>query len=82
MIVIDVGNTNIVVGFYKKNKIIKIKRLNTQKKLNVAQKEINKLPSILFERYTRFYSKYTFDTIFHAFTNRYKINIKFIKMKI
>ncbi len=42
MIVIDVGNTSIVVGFYTKNKLIKIIRLNTQKKINIAQKEINK----------------------------------------
>ena len=32
MIVIDVGNTNIVVGFYTKNKITKIKRFNTEDK--------------------------------------------------
>ena len=42
MIVIDVGNTNIVIGFYIKNKLIKISRLNTEKKINIAQKEINK----------------------------------------
>ena len=42
MIIIDVGNTNIVVGFYTKNKITKIKRFNTLKKINLAQKEINK----------------------------------------
>ena len=29
MIVIDVGNTNIVIGFYKKNKLNKIVRLKT-----------------------------------------------------
>ncbi len=42
MIVIDVGNTNIVIGFYTKNKLRKIIRLNTKKKINTAQKEINK----------------------------------------
>ena len=31
MIVIDVGNTNIVIGFYIKNKLIKIIRLKTKK---------------------------------------------------
>ena len=41
MIIIDVGNTNIVIGFYKKNKLKKIIRLNTEKKINVAQKKIN-----------------------------------------
>ena len=35
MIVIDVGNTNIVIGFYKKNKLIKIIRLKTEKKINI-----------------------------------------------
>ena len=42
MIVIDVGNTNIVIGFYTKNKLIKIIRLKTQKKINITKKEINK----------------------------------------
>ena len=42
MIVIDVGNTNIVIGFYTKNKLNKIIRLNTEKKINIAKKEINK----------------------------------------
>ena len=42
MIIIDAGNTNIVIGFYKKNKLIKIIRLTTEKKINIAQKEINK----------------------------------------
>ena len=42
MIVIDAGNTNIVIGFYTKNKLNKIIRLNTEKKINIAQKEINK----------------------------------------
>ena len=42
MIVIDVGNTNIVIGFYTKNKLIKIFRLKTEKKINIAQKKINK----------------------------------------
>ena len=42
MIVIDVGNTNIVIGFYTKNKLNKIIRLNTEKKINILQKEINK----------------------------------------
>ena len=32
MIVIDAGNTNIVIGFYTKNKLIKIIRLKTEKK--------------------------------------------------
>ena len=32
MIVIDAGNTNIVIGFYKKNKLNKIIRLKTEKK--------------------------------------------------
>ena len=32
MIVIDAGNTNIVIGFYKNNKLIKIIRLKTEKK--------------------------------------------------
>ena len=41
MIVIDVGNTNIVIGFYTKNKLSKIIRLNTKKQINVAQIEIN-----------------------------------------
>ena len=31
MIVIDAGNTNIVIGFYTKNKLIKIIRLKTEK---------------------------------------------------
>ena len=34
MIVIDVGNTNIVFGFYLKNKLTKVKRLKTEKKNN------------------------------------------------
>ena len=42
MIVIDAGNTNIVIGFYIKNKLIKIIRLNTKKNLINTQKEINK----------------------------------------
>ena len=42
MIVIDVGNTNIVIGFYTKNKLNKIFRLNTEKKINIAEKKINK----------------------------------------
>ncbi len=42
MIVIDAGNTNIVIGFYKKNKLNKIIRLKTEKKINITQKEINK----------------------------------------
>ena len=42
MIVIDAGNTNIVIGFYTKNKLNKIIRLNTEKKINIAKKEINK----------------------------------------
>ena len=42
MIVIDVGNTNIVIGFYKKNQLNKVIRLNTEKKIHIAQKEINK----------------------------------------
>ena len=39
MIVIDVGNTNIVIGFYTKHKLIKIFRLKTEKKINIAQKK-------------------------------------------
>ena len=31
MIVIDVGNTNIVIGVYLKNKLSKVLRLNTEK---------------------------------------------------
>ncbi len=42
MIVIDVGNTNTVIGFYTKNKLNSIFRLKTEKKINIAQKEINK----------------------------------------
>ncbi len=42
MIVIDAGNTNIVIGFYIKNKLIKIIRLKTEKKINITKKEINK----------------------------------------
>ena len=42
MIVIDAGNTNIVIGFYTKNKLIKIIRLKTEKKINITKKEINK----------------------------------------
>ena len=42
MIVIDAGNTNIVIGFYTKNKLNKIIRLKTEKKINITQKEINK----------------------------------------
>ena len=42
MIVIDAGNTNIVIGFYTKNKLIKIVRLKTEKKINITKKEINK----------------------------------------
>ena len=41
MIVIDVGNTNIVIGFYTKNKLIKIIRLKTEKK-NQYYKKRNK----------------------------------------
>ena len=32
MIVIDAGNTNIVIGFYTKNELIKIIRYKTEKK--------------------------------------------------
>ena len=32
MIVIDVGNTNIVLGIYLKDKLVKVIRLNTEKK--------------------------------------------------
>ena len=32
MIVIDAGNTNIVIGFYTENKLSKIIRLKTEKK--------------------------------------------------
>ena len=42
MIVIDAGNTNIVIGFYTKNILNKIIRLKTEKKINITQKEINK----------------------------------------
>ena len=42
MIVIDAGNTNIVIGFYSKNKLNKIIRLKTDKKIFITQKEINK----------------------------------------
>ena len=42
MIVIDAGNTNIVIGFYTKNKFVKIIRLKTEKKINITKKEINK----------------------------------------
>ncbi len=42
MIVIDIGNTNIVIGFYTKNQLNKVIRLNTEKKIHIAQKEINK----------------------------------------
>ena len=42
MIVIDAGNTNIVIAFYTKHKLIKIIRLKTEKKINITQKEINK----------------------------------------
>ena len=42
MIVIDAGNTNIVIGFYTKNKLIKIIRLKTEKKIFITQKELNK----------------------------------------
>jgi len=42
MIVIDLGNTNIVIGFYTKNQLNKVIRLNTEKKIHIAQKEINK----------------------------------------
>ena len=42
MIVIDAGNTNIVIGFYTNNKLNKIFRLKTEKKINIARKEINK----------------------------------------
>ena len=41
MIVIDAGNTNIVIGFYTKNKLIKIIRLKTEKK-NQYYKKRNK----------------------------------------
>ena len=37
MIVIDAGNTNIVIGFYTKNKLIKIIRLKTEKKINITK---------------------------------------------
>ena len=40
MIVIDVGNTNIVFGFFFKNKLIKVKRLNTEKIKLKNNKEI------------------------------------------
>ena len=35
MIVIDAGNTNIVIGFYTKNKLRKIIRLNTKKNVMI-----------------------------------------------
>ncbi len=34
MIVIDVGNSNIVFGLYSKDKLIKVLRLKTEKKIN------------------------------------------------
>ena len=39
MIVVDVGNTNIVIGFYSKKKLIKVFRLNTEK--NKKKFELN-----------------------------------------
>ena len=42
MIVIDIGNTNIVIGFYIKNKLIRKIRFKTEKKINSIQREINK----------------------------------------
>ena len=41
MIVIDVGNTNIVFGFYFKEKLIKVIRLKTEKKINKRNKELD-----------------------------------------
>ena len=41
MIVIDVGNTNIVFGFYSKDKLTKVIRLKTEKKLNKKNKELS-----------------------------------------
>ena len=41
MIVIDVGNTNIVFGFYLKEKLIKVIRLKTEKKMNKRNKELD-----------------------------------------
>ena len=40
MIVIDAGNTNIVFGIYYKNKLMKIFRINTEKKTNKKKKTI------------------------------------------
>ena len=38
MIVIDAGNTNIVIGFYTKNKLNKIIRLKTENKNQYCKK--------------------------------------------
>ena len=40
MIVIDAGNTNIVFGFYSKNKLTKVIRIKTEKKINKKNKVI------------------------------------------
>ena len=40
MIVIDVGNTNIVLGIYLKDKLVKVIRLNTEKKSFKNKKEL------------------------------------------
>ena len=42
MIVIDAGNTNIFICFDTKNKLNKIIRLKTEKKIFITQKELNK----------------------------------------
>ena len=42
MIVIDVGNTNIVIGIYLKKKLNKVFRLNTQKNINKFKLEFEK----------------------------------------
>ena len=39
MIVIDAGDTNIVIGFYTKNKLNKIIRLKTEKKSTLHKKK-------------------------------------------
>ena len=41
MIVIDVGNTNIVFGFYLKDKLTKVIRIKTEKKINTKKKELD-----------------------------------------
>ena len=43
MILIDVGNTNIVFALSNNNKIIKISRIDTKKETNIFVENVNKI---------------------------------------